>query len=205
MFAIVFFRLWYLQILSGDKYLAEAQNNQVRDILIQAPRGKIVDRNGTVLVDNRIGYAVTISPDKLPQSQAVKTALYSRLARVLGISRRAIRTSVRTQLKAQPFAQATVKEDVSRPVFEYILEHESSFPGVTVERDYLRYYPHRDLAVGVPPKENALDVHAREARLVLLEVEDGVQADVGLEAHRAVRQRAALPLDLASQGPASKA
>jgi penicillin-binding protein 2 len=149
MFAIVFFRLWYLQILSGDKYLAEAQNNQVRDILIQAPRGKIVDRNGTVLVDNRIGYAVTISPDKLPQSQAVKTALYSRLARVLGISRRAIRTSVRTQLKAQPFAQATVKEDVSRPVFEYILEHESSFPGVTVERDYLRYYPHRDLAAQI--------------------------------------------------------
>ena len=34
MFGVVFFRLWYLQVLSGDKYLAEANNNQVRDITV---------------------------------------------------------------------------------------------------------------------------------------------------------------------------
>ena len=39
MFGVIFFRLWYLQVLSGDKYLAEANNNQVRDITVQAPRG----------------------------------------------------------------------------------------------------------------------------------------------------------------------
>src|SRR5437763_13813091 len=79
MFAIIFFRLWYLQVLSGDKYLAQAQNNQIRDIVVQAPRGKIVDRSGNVLVDNRVAYAVTISPDKLPLQQSDKTALYQRL------------------------------------------------------------------------------------------------------------------------------
>ena len=46
MFAIIFFRLWFLQVLSGDKYLAEANNNQVRDVVVPAPRGDIVDRNG---------------------------------------------------------------------------------------------------------------------------------------------------------------
>ena len=66
-FAVIFFRLWYLQVLSGDKYLAEANNNRVREIKVQAPRGKIVDRNGRVLVDNRTGLAVKISPDKLPE------------------------------------------------------------------------------------------------------------------------------------------
>ena len=40
MFAIVFFRLWYLQVLSGDHYKAEAQNNQVREFTVQAPRGR---------------------------------------------------------------------------------------------------------------------------------------------------------------------
>ncbi|HEX2435906.1 MAG TPA: hypothetical protein VHI76_04560, partial [Solirubrobacterales bacterium] len=45
-FVVIFLRLWYLQVLSGDKYLAEAQNNQVREIRVQAPRGEIVDRNG---------------------------------------------------------------------------------------------------------------------------------------------------------------
>src|SRR4051794_24925363 len=146
MFAIVFFRLWYLQVLSGDKYLAQAKDNQIRNVLIQAPRGKIVDRNGNVLVDNRIAYAVTISPDKLPKSQAVKTELYTRLARVLNMKRREIRTAVRTQLRAQPFAKATVKTDVGRDVFSYILEHQTSFPGISVDQVYLRFYPHHDLA-----------------------------------------------------------
>ena len=40
MFSIIFFRLWYLQVLSGDKYLKQAQNNQVRDVTVQAPRGR---------------------------------------------------------------------------------------------------------------------------------------------------------------------
>ena len=93
MFGIIFFRLWYLQVLSGDKYLAQARDNQIRDVLIQAPRGKIVDRNGNVLVKNRIAYAVSISPDKLPKVQTVKTELYVRLARVLNTSRRQIRTT----------------------------------------------------------------------------------------------------------------
>src|ERR687886_2427667 len=68
MFGIIFFRLWYLQVLSGNHYLAEANNNRVRDIVRQAPRGRIVDRNGRVLVDNRSGYAVVVSPAKLPQN-----------------------------------------------------------------------------------------------------------------------------------------
>ena len=83
MFGIIFFRLWYLQVLSGDKYLAQARDNQIRDVLIQAPRGKIVDRNGNVLVKNRIAYAVSISPDKLPKVQTVKTELRQRMHRPL--------------------------------------------------------------------------------------------------------------------------
>src|SRR3954462_5426468 len=82
MFGIIFFRLWYLRILSGEKYLADAKNNHIRNILVEAPRGKIVDRNGNVLVDNRVGRAVTITPDKLPTQQAAKTQLYARLATV---------------------------------------------------------------------------------------------------------------------------
>ena len=52
MFAIIFFRLWFLQVLSGDQYLKAATVNRVRDIAIAAPRGEILDRNGTVLVSS---------------------------------------------------------------------------------------------------------------------------------------------------------
>ena len=53
MFAIIFFRLWYLQVLSGDNYVAAARENRVREIKIEAPRGEIVDRHGVALVENR--------------------------------------------------------------------------------------------------------------------------------------------------------
>ena len=71
MFSIIFFRLWYLQVLSGDKYLKQAKNNQVREITVQAPRGEILDRNGQVLVDNRTALALQLQPDR---AAATRTA-----------------------------------------------------------------------------------------------------------------------------------
>ena len=68
-FAIVFFRLWYLQVLSGDKFLAQATVNRVRDLRIQAPRGKIVDRNGKVIVANQVAVVVELDPAKLPEAE----------------------------------------------------------------------------------------------------------------------------------------
>src|SRR5690242_14927856 len=69
MFSVIFFRLWYLQVLSGDKYLKQAQNNQVREITVQAPRGEITDRSGHVLVGNRTALALQIQPTELPVSK----------------------------------------------------------------------------------------------------------------------------------------
>ena len=53
-------------MLSGDKYLAEANDNRVRQVKVEAPRGEIVDRNGNVLVDNRTALAVQVLPERLP-------------------------------------------------------------------------------------------------------------------------------------------
>jgi penicillin-binding protein 2 len=76
LFAIVFFRLWYLQVLSGDQYLAEANDNQVRQERIQAPRGDIVDRNGEVIVTNRRAIVVEISPAGLPDEEREAAATW---------------------------------------------------------------------------------------------------------------------------------
>ena len=76
LFAIVFFRLWYLQVLSGDQYLAEANDNQVRQERIQAPRGDIVDRNGETIVTNRRAIVVEISPAGLPAAEREAAATW---------------------------------------------------------------------------------------------------------------------------------
>jgi penicillin-binding protein 2 len=145
LFGIVFFRLWYLQILEGDRYRAEANDNQVREITVQAPRGEIVDREGRVLVDNRPGLAVKITPDRLPDDPAAKAQLYANLARLLDKDRRSLRRDVQRQLRILPFNTATVENDVKLPVVQYLQENQADFPGVTIERVYLRLYPHGDI------------------------------------------------------------
>jgi penicillin-binding protein 2 len=149
MFAVVFFRLWYLQVLSGDHYLAQANNNRVREVVTPAPRGKIVDRKGHTLVDNRPAQVVSVAPDKLPKGANERTQLYTRLGRVLQMTRRQIRTTVRDQLRAVPFSAAVVKTDVSLPVVQYLSEHASSFPGVAVDPVWLRSYPYHKTAAHI--------------------------------------------------------
>ena len=65
-FCALFLRLWALEILSGHQYLRVAQNNQLRTIRVEAPRGVILDRNGRILVDNHAGTAVVLWPADLP-------------------------------------------------------------------------------------------------------------------------------------------
>jgi penicillin-binding protein 2 len=144
-FAVVFFRLWYLQVLSGDRYRAEANNNRIREIKVQAPRGEIVDREGRPLVDNRTGLAVKITPGRLPDRRPERRRLYRRLGRVLELRPKRISREIKQQLKAQPFSTATVKTDVPLPVVSYLLEHQDDLPGVTVETVFLRQYPHHEV------------------------------------------------------------
>ena len=145
MFAVIFFRLWYLQILSGDKYLAEANDNRIREIKVQAPRGVIVDRDGRVLVRNRPSLAITVRPDEVPPPGPERVQLYERLAKTLSMRPREVRARVEEQLKAQPFVPATVKQDVSHPVVAYLDEHGDDFPGVEPEAIFLREYPHQSI------------------------------------------------------------
>ena len=65
-FAAIFFRLWFLEVLSGEAYLKEANANRVREIKIQAPRGEILDRTGRVLVDNKTVLSLQVQPSELP-------------------------------------------------------------------------------------------------------------------------------------------
>jgi penicillin-binding protein 2 len=69
MFAIVFFRLWYLEVLSGDKYREQANNNKVRLVREQAPRGAIVDHSGRTLVENRQATVIQLRPTSLPDEE----------------------------------------------------------------------------------------------------------------------------------------
>jgi penicillin-binding protein 2 len=145
-FAIIFFRLWFLEVLSGDQFLATANDNRIRDVRIQAPRGDIVDRQGRTLVDNRVSTAVQIDPEKLPPAGPERNALYRRLGKILGITPKKIRRQIKTQRAALPYADVTLKNDVPQAVYAYFYERQSQFPGVKAQPVFLRRYPRKTLA-----------------------------------------------------------
>jgi penicillin-binding protein 2 len=142
MFALIFFRLWYLQVLSGDKYLAAASENRVREIKVQAPRGEIVDRHGQVLVENRPSLSIKLAPDKLPEDPGARDEVYRRLAKLLNLNPRRLEKRVEGELKTVPFAKPTIKQDVPWQLVAFVLERQTKFPGVEPEREFLREYPH---------------------------------------------------------------
>jgi len=182
LFAIIFFRLWYLQVLSGDKYVAEARVNRVRELRIQAPRGKIVDRNGDAIVRNRQAVVVQLDPSKLPDQERTDAAewgrragarlakpkgrrgepiryppiatpqlaeRYRRLGAVIGKSATQIHREVVRSLVLVPYSSIRVKTDVPESVLAYVSERPERFPGVKVEKTYLRDYPHDTLAAQI--------------------------------------------------------
>lgn len=170
-FAVIFFRLWYLQVLSGDRYKSEARANNIRNIKVEAPRGEIVDREGRVLVNNRTGLAVRITPAKLPRDKAGRREMYNRLGHLLHMRPGRIERSVSRQLEALPFSPATVKQDVSQKLVFYLFENAAHFPGVTVEQVFLREYPHHEIGahlfgtVGEVTKEELGDTRYRGVAL----------------------------------------
>jgi penicillin-binding protein 2 len=181
LFAVIFFRLWYLQVLSGDQYLAQARSNKVRIERIPAPRGDIVDRSNHILVDNRPSVVVKVRPNTLPESERLAVAhwgkkviarsrrpkghqgtvpavpaipvelkpLIGRLARVLEMSAHTIQVRLVQGLYLTGYAPVTIKSDVSNTALTEISERSEEFPGVDVERAYLRDYPNNQLAAQV--------------------------------------------------------
>ncbi|HEY5976376.1 MAG TPA: penicillin-binding protein 2 [Solirubrobacterales bacterium] len=146
LFGILFFRLWFLQILNGEEYLADANSNRTREIRVTAPRGEILDRDGNVIVTNRTSLALQVNPAKMPEDESEKRAELAELARLVNVSPKQLRRTLHKELEAAPGLPATLRQDVGNYLVYYLEENKGKFPGVDVERVFVRSYPHETLA-----------------------------------------------------------
>jgi penicillin-binding protein 2 len=147
-FAVLFLRLWALQVLSGERYLSVANDNRVRTIRLEAPRGPILDRNGHVLVGNVAGTRVELWPADLPKTWAAQRAELHRLSDVTGVG-------VRDMLKQlnehgnDPLSPVVVQRGLRQDQIDYLFEHSQQFPGVQMQDSYLRSYHFKSLLAQV--------------------------------------------------------
>jgi penicillin-binding protein 2 len=143
-FAVLFFRLWALLVLAGDRYLAAAQNNQLRTIRIEAPRGPIFDHRGRKIVSNKVAMVVRVWPASLPPQRRLR--VFRRLSPILGVPVPELQATFREQHRADPLKPVTLAEDIPRDVHVYLKERIREFPGLRIETAYLRDYPRGGLA-----------------------------------------------------------
>lgn len=145
MFGVLVARLWFLQVLAGEEFAARAERNAVRLISVEAPRGRILDRNGVEIVRNRTALAVGIRKDDLPRDATAAAKVKKRLASLLGISLKRI-DEVLADKRVSPYKAAVVAQDVPEEVIFTIRERQDRFPGVETLTLPVRTYPRGSLA-----------------------------------------------------------
>ncbi|NYD42561.1 penicillin-binding protein 2 [Nocardioides panaciterrulae] len=152
LFVTLFARLYYLQVVGGDAYHAQAASQSVREVVVQPQRGLIVDDEGRPLVANRPSWVVSVDRTMLDKmSHGERTRLVERLAAVVGEQPGTIRKRLVTCgdpgsvtgvcWNGSPYQPVPVASDVRRTVALRILEQPEDYPSVVAEQQSVRAYP----------------------------------------------------------------
>ncbi len=147
-FAVLFLRLWALQVLSGNTYLTQANDNRVRTLRIEAPRGVILDNTGKVLVTNVAGTRVELWPADLPKKWPTERNELRALSNVTGVSVATMLANLEKS-KDDPVTPIVVQRGLKQNQILYLEENQAQFPGVRLQQTPLRRYPYQSLAAQV--------------------------------------------------------
>ena len=135
MFLVVLVRLVYLMVWRSDYYSQKATQLHERERNIKAARGRILDRNGTVLADNKTVCTVSVIYNQIEEPEAV----IEMLSRELELSREFVEKRVKKYSSME-----RIKSNVEKETGDRIREYDMA--GVKVDEDYKRYYPYDTLA-----------------------------------------------------------
>lgn len=154
LFLALFVRLWFLQGIDRQKFEVASASSRLRVISEEGPRGRILDRNGRVLVDNRTSIVVALDREPLRELDGdERTGAFTRLAdtlTALGVPTKVADVQRRhDDQRYAPQEYVPIAEDVPEEVEVYLSERAADFPGVVVERRAVRDYPYGPLAAHV--------------------------------------------------------
>jgi len=138
-FLILAYRLWQLQVIKQDFYASEAEKNRVRNVPILAPRGKILDREGRVIVDNYPSFTALLLRD---QSRDLNKDA-ELIAQGLHMSADEIRTRVRKFATMPQYQPIFLKEDITPDELAFIEAHRNELPELDTIMAHRRLYPRK--------------------------------------------------------------
>ncbi|MFT5202202.1 MAG: penicillin-binding protein 2 [Candidatus Aldehydirespiratoraceae bacterium] len=154
LFGALFTRLWYLQGIESEGFREAAEAQVLREVFEEAPRGRILDRSGRVIVDNKVVDVVTIDKAALDgMSDEAQMEMFHSLAVAISRSGRPTKldsiVDEMNSVQYDSFDVVPVAVDVDPSLLVFIGERPTAFPGVDVETRTVRSYPFGSLAAHV--------------------------------------------------------
>ncbi len=140
LFALLAGRMYYLQVIESDQYQMLAEENRISLRLLPPPRGRVTDRFGVELANNRRNYRVVLVPE---QTQTVAGTLSS-LEKILKIEEHQRRRILRDVGRKRAFVPITVSENLSWDEFARVNVHSPDLPGILPDVGETRFYPFND-------------------------------------------------------------
>lgn len=132
--------LFNVQILNGEQFVLLAKNNRVRRIYVPAQRGKIFDRKGNLLVDNRPSYNVEVTREEIRN----RAKLVENLSTVLEMTPKQLNTRINNTASFS-YMPSTVKRDVDQTLLVRLEEDSYFLPGVDISVNPVRNYIHHSI------------------------------------------------------------
>ena len=168
LFIALFVRLWFVQVVAAEEAQAQAESQIIRVVREQGPRGRILDKNGKVLVENRLTNVVEIDREELNANSPrddrdteenerllFQEEMFRRLAVEINRSGQSelIKVSdlvdAKDDLNYTDLEKVPVAWDVSEDLLVLVGERADLFPGVTVSERSVRHYPYGKYAAHI--------------------------------------------------------
>ena len=124
MIGLLLLGFWKLQVIDSDKYGQMAEQNRVRSIPIIAPRGRMLDRDGRVMVDNRPSFSVLLLRDDPKLVEQYLPAISDGL----GISVDDLHDQLQNTRNLPKFQPIVIKPEASSADLDFIESHRSDIP-----------------------------------------------------------------------------
>src|SRR5882672_9528088 len=136
-FLVLAYGLWRLQVMQSDKYSQLAEQNRIRNVPILAPRGKILDREGRVIVDNYPSFSALLLRD----SSRDLNADADLIAQGLHLDPNEVRTRIRRFASMPQYQPIFLKEDITPDELAFIDAHRNELPELDTIVAHRRLYP----------------------------------------------------------------
>jgi len=135
-FAILFLRLFHLQVIKGKAFRQLSESNSIRMQSIDPPRGLIYDRKGELMVENRPSFNLYISPK---DAKPLEATIHN-LSQYMDISEETLQMKLKQHPGALLYKPILLKQDIERDTLAIIEVHKFDLPGITIDVQPVRHY-----------------------------------------------------------------